>query len=72
MDQLAYAHWDGNDTPEVCTENPLLAQPQNIQDNHLHFYEHLISVLNHRVQPLVSIEEGVRVVELIRLMDGVA
>lgn len=71
MDQLAYAHWDGNDTPDVCAENPLLAVPKNVQDNHLHYYKHILAVMNHDSKPLISTEEGIRVVELIRQMEGI-
>lgn len=68
MDQLVFAHWDGNDAPPVCEVNPLTHPTQNVQDNHRLFYEHVAHALHHEIPSPISLEDGCTILSLAQQM----
>jgi len=68
MDQLVYAHWEGNDTPPVCEVNPLTHPTQNVQDNHRLFYQNVEFSIQNQTASEISVLDGMVILELAHLM----
>jgi UDP-N-acetyl-2-amino-2-deoxyglucuronate dehydrogenase len=68
MDQLVFAHWEGNDAPPVCEVNPLVHPTQNVQDNHRLFYQHVAYSLQQNLSPTIELKDGVEIIKLANKM----
>lgn len=68
MDQLVYAHWEGNDAPAVCEVNPLTHPTQNVQDNHRLFYQKVAQAIQNQSASEISVVDGTAILELAHLM----
>lgn len=68
MDQLVYAHWEGDDTPPVCEVNPLTHPTENVQDNHRLFYQKVALALKNHSTSEISVNDGMVILELAHLM----
>lgn len=69
MDQLVFAHWEGNDAPAVCEVNPLTHPTQNVQDNHRMFYAHVAQSLQNQTPSPISLEDGCAILSLAHKMS---
>jgi predicted dehydrogenase len=67
MDQLVYAHWEGNDAPPVCEVNPLTHPTQNVQDNHRLFYQKVAFAIQNNASSNISVD-GKAILQLAHLM----
>jgi hypothetical protein len=68
MDQLVFAHWEGNDAPPVCEVNPLVHPTHNIQDNHRLFYLEIGNSLRQGQPFNIALEDGVSILALVKKM----
>jgi predicted dehydrogenase len=68
MDQLVFAHWEGNDAPAVCEVNPLVYPTQNVQDNHRLFYLEIANSLRQGQPFNIALEDGVSILSLVKKM----